>query len=92
MTILYDWRFNYNLFLLLVCSCYLKLDKFESNSASKWLAKAEQFFPYEKQVIEFKERLFSVLEQSVDQWETFLLKGIVMKIFFLFFLNYESQK
>ena len=70
---------TYNV-ILPVCSCYLKLDRFDSNSATKWLDKAEQFNPYDTQVIEFKERLFAALEQTssqTNQWETFLLKGLV---------------
>jgi len=68
----------------LVCSCFLKLDKFDSNQASRWLNKADQYFPYESQVIEFKERLFANLEfqtvnsddPSTNEWEMFLLKGL----------------
>ena len=53
-------------------------EKFESTAASKWLEKAEQAYPYEKQVIEFKERLYNLFETSsqTQDWEQFLLKGI----------------
>lgn len=68
----------------------MKLDRYDSNTASKWLAKAEAFFPYDKQVIEFKEKLFDTLERASTQsnsWELFLLKGLVisllLKIIFL---------
>ena len=59
------------------------MDKFDSNQAAKWLNKADQHFPYESQVIEFKERLFANLEfqtnsddSSTNEWEMFLLKGL----------------
>ncbi len=53
-------------------------EKFDSKVASEWLEKLEQEFPYEKQVIEFKERLFSLFETSskTQDWEQFLLKGL----------------
>ncbi len=65
-----------------VCSCYLNSkDKFDSTSASKWLEKAEQAFPYDQQVLELKERLFNILESNTqnNDWEMFLLKGLVIK-------------
>ena len=52
-------------------------EKFESGKAAKWLEKAEQAYPYEKQVVEFKERLFNLFETNAQtqDWEQFLLKG-----------------
>ncbi len=52
-------------------------EKFDSAAASKWLERSEQEFPYEKQIIEFKERLFSLFESGsqTHDWEQFLLKG-----------------
>lgn len=55
-------------------------DKFDSNAAAKWLEKAEQAYPYDKQVIAFKERLFSSyeLDSQNQDWEEFLLKGLTI--------------
>lgn len=55
-------------------------DKFDSNAAAKWLEMAEQAYPYDKQVIAFKERLFSSyeLDSQNQDWEEFLLKGLTI--------------
>lgn len=65
--------------LLKICSCYINIkEKFDTTLASKWLERAELVYPYEKQVVLLKERLFNLYETSLSnkEWENFLLKGL----------------
>ena len=55
-------------------------DKYDSNMAAKWLEMTVKHFPYDKQVVEFKERLANHFESDrrfSNDWESFLLNGIV---------------
>jgi hypothetical protein len=68
-------------------------DKFDSNGAAKWLEKAEKAYPYDKQVIAFKERLFSSyeLDSQNQNWEEFLLKGSITFSKLNFYHKYNSS-
>ena len=60
---------------------------FDSRKAREWLQIAERSWPYDKRVVELKERLFDMMmtttTTSVDEadsssWETFLLNALVL--------------
>lgn len=56
-------------------------DKIDLVKAKEMLGKAEKYFPFDKNVINLKEKLFDLIEnisqnEFVD-WESFLIKALV---------------
>jgi hypothetical protein len=59
-------------------------EKFDVNQAKSWLCEAEKKFPYEKTVVNLKEKLHNLVDalnendkDELTRWDTFLTKAIV---------------
>lgn len=66
--------------LLKICNCFNNLninDNFDR--ASEWLDKAERFYPFSKEVLDLKEKLFNknLKNMSQTEWESYLKQACV---------------
>ncbi|CAF0719668.1 unnamed protein product [Brachionus calyciflorus] len=66
--------------LLKICNCLNQVEKFDPIRAKEWIDKTVKVFPYEKTVIDLKEKLFDLVEdlsdKELNEWEIFLTKAL----------------